>query len=381
MRSSQPRQVALIIETSNQYARGLLEGVRRFVAVRPDWSMYFAEHSRLEIDYSWLEEWEGDGILARIENRECVGIVRRLGLPTVDLSAARLAPELPGVETDDASIASWAIDHFAERGLRNFAFCGDPRFGWSQHRGASYRRLVLERGATPFEYAMTPSGRCSIDRSRLAQWIASLPKPVGVMACYDIAGLEVLEACKIARVAVPDEVAVLGVDNDELIGNLSSPPLSSIEPDARGAGFLAARLLDEMMDGAEVPPEQQLLKPLRVVTRQSSDVLSVEDVLVARSLRFIRQHAHENISTDTVRRHVGLSRGALDRRFLNTIGRTTHAEITRARMTRVTELLSSTDLTLQQISDRLDFTHVEYLSVAFKRHTGKTPSEYRRLAK
>lgn len=372
------RHVALLVETSNAYARGLLAGIRKYVTDRPGWSIYLAEHSRHETDFSWLEGWQGDGVLARIENTETADFIGRLGLPTVDLSAAQLVPELPGVETDDRAIARSAVQHFADRGLTNFAFCGDARFRWSTKRGHWFSAHVLARGSQAHSFEIQPSGMRASDRDRLATWLLRLPKPVGILACYDIAGQEVLEACKIAGLPVPDSVAVLGVDNDELMVNLTAPPLSSIEPDTTRTGYLAASLLDQLMNGHRLEPGLRLIAPVRTVARQSSDILAVDDPLVAKALRFIRDRGHATISVEQVLRHVGLSRRALDYRVHNTVGRTVHGEILRIRMGHVAELLTSTDWTLPQIAERLDFKHAEYMGVAFKKATGKSPGQYRR---
>lgn len=372
------RHVALLVETSNAYARGLLIGIKKYLVEHPGWSIYLGEHGRHETDLSWLDNWRGHGVIARIENEQTAELVRRLGLPAVDLSAARLVSELPCVETDDDMIAQWAVDHFAVRGLRNFAFCGDARFTWSVKRSARFAHHVRERGFEPHEFRIEPSGTLSTDRYAMAEWLRHLPKPIGILACYDIAGQELLEACKLAHLAVPDNVAVIGVDNDELICNLTSPSLSSVQTDATGTGMLAAALLDEMMSGSVLEPRLHLIPPLRVVTRQSSDILSVEDSLVARALQLIRSSADEGVSVSAVERHVALSRRSLDYRFVRILGRTVHEEITRVRMERLAELLITTDWTLQQLAERLSFSHSEYMGVAFKRFTGKSPGEYRR---
>ncbi|MBN9193557.1 DNA-binding transcriptional regulator [Microbacterium sp.] len=375
---SATRHVALLVETSNAYGRGLLLGVRNFLATGPGWSIYLGEHGRHDTDLSWLDSWRGDGVIARIENRQTADHVRRLGVPTVDLSAARLAPEFPGVETDDDVIARWAVDHLSERGLRHFAYCGDSRFAWSVNRGARFAAHVAARQGRSAEFSIEPSGRLASDRIALADWLRALPKPVGILACYDIAGQEVLEACRIAGLEVPDEVAVIGVDNDELMCNLTSPPLSSIQSDAIGAGMLAASMLDDMMNGVELPPELRLMEPLRVVTRQSSDLRSVSDPLVAKAMQLIRDRADEGITVVAVQRAVGLSRRSLDYRFVAMLGRSVHEEITRVRLERVADLLVETDWTLSKIAERLNFSHSEYMGVAFKRVMGRSPGEYRR---
>lgn len=372
------RHIALLIETSNAYARGLIGGIRAYVRAHPGWTLYLAEHSRQETDFSWLDGWQGHGLIARVETVETAALVRRLGLPAVALSAGRFVPELPGAETDDDAIARIAVEHFAERGLREFAFCGDERFEWSRTRGERFAHHVAERGGRAQVFAMQRSGMRSRDRQRLAQWLLGLPKPVGVLACYDIAGQEVLEACTLADIAVPDEVAVLGVDNDELIGTLTSPPLSSIEPDTMRTGYLAAEMLDRMLSGEQVEPGLRHIPPVRVVARQSSEILSVDDPQVVAALRFVRDRAHREVTVAEVLRHVGSSRRALDLRFVRLLGRTVHAEITRARMHQVAEMLAATDLTLPQVAERLAFKHSEYMSVVFKRVTGKSPGQYRR---
>lgn len=371
------RHVALLVETSNSYARGLLVGVKKYLLARPGWSIYLGEHSRHEADVSWLEGWSGDGVIARIETKEIARHVRRLALPTVDLSARRLVPEAPAVETDDDTIGRWAVEHFVERGLEHLAFLADDRFAWSVNRAASFANHARSLGHQSHQFRLRRPGTAGDNRRSLTTWLLGLPKPVGVLACYDIAGQEVLEACKFAGLAVPDSVAVLGVDNDDLICNLTSPPMSSIQPDTTRTGYLAAELLDQMMSGTLVEPTMRLVAPLRIVPRQSSDLLSVDDPLVASALRFIREHAENDISVTTVLRHVGISRRSLDSRFIQHLGRTVHDEILRVRMDRVAELLINTDWTLARIAERLEFAHAEYMGVAFRRQTGRSPGQYR----
>jgi LacI family transcriptional regulator len=368
--------VAVLVEQSNAYARRLAMGIQRYASSR-GWSLYTTEHSRKEVDFSWLRGWKGDGILARIESAEAATFIRGVGLPTVDLSAGRFVPELPGVETDDKVIAEWAARHFAERGLLDLAFVGDPQFAWSNQRGVAFADAALTLGARVRAWFQMTLPRTN-DRTRLVAWLGSLPKPAGVFACYDIAGQEVLEACKTAELHVPSQVAVLGVDNDPFINNLTAPPMSSIEPDAVRTGYRAAEMLDRLMSGELLPGGQELMPPIRLVTRQSTDTRSVPDPLVSLAIKFIHDNSVRDVKTSEVLRHVGSSRRALDMRFTKALGRTIHDEITRARMARVEEMLSSTDLTLQQVSTRLGFAHVEYMGVSFKRHTGKSPGQFRK---
>ncbi|HEY1108871.1 MAG TPA: substrate-binding domain-containing protein, partial [Opitutaceae bacterium] len=211
----------------------------------------------------------------------------------------------------------------------------------------------------------------------LRAWVDALPKPVGIMAAYDIRGQQVLDACRSASLAVPSDVAVIGVDNDALLCDLASPPLTSVIPNAHRAGYEAAALLEKLMAGRKVPATAHLIPPLGVAARQSTDVLAVDDRDVARAVQFIREHACEGINVSDLLRTVPLSRRVLEQRFQKLLGRTPREEILHVRLARVRQLLGETDLPLYLIAERTGFEHVEYLSVVFKRETGQTPSEYR----
>ena len=213
---------------------------------------------------------------------------------------------------------------------------------------------------------------------QLAKWLAGLPKPVGIMACYDIKAQQVLDVCRELDLAVPEQVAVIGADNDHLLCNLSDPPLSSVIPNSRRAGYEAARLLDQMMFGEKVDNNAVLVRPLGIETRQSTDTLAIEDAEIAEALRFIRRHASSGINVGDVLKAVPLSRRVLESRFRKLLGRTPHEEIVRQRIGRVQQLLSETELSLREIADRTGFEHAEYLSVAFKQATGQTPTQFRK---
>ena len=378
-RPGQPPKVALLVETSNAYARGLLAGIEDYLRAHGPWSVYLGERGRGDRPPDWLAKWDGDGIIARVENRRIAGALAALRVPVVDLSAARLLPRAPVVTTDNAAIARLAVQHFMERGFRQFAYCGEAHFAWSVARGEYFSLLVRGHGHTCATYA-PPGPRVSGDAEvdALARWLRALPKPAAVFACYDARGQCVLDACRRAGLAVPEEVAVLGVDNDELLCALTPPPLSSIRLNVQRTGWQAAALLALMMAGGKVPADTQFVPPLGVVTRQSTDVLAVEDPPVARALHYIREHGCEGIGVSDVLRHCPMARRTLEARLKALLGRTPREEIARVQMNRVKELLAGTDLALAEIAGRAGFRHTEYLSVVFKRETGVTPGEYRR---
>jgi LacI family transcriptional regulator len=373
------RRVALLVETSNSYARGILRGIIDYARDHGRWSVYLGEHSRGDQPPAWLERWDGDGVIARIENSRIARAVIRCGRPAVDVSAARLLPDLPWVETDDREIARHAAEHLLERGLRHFGYFGDGRFNWSSWRLGHFRSVLAQHGCECAEYTASRAALRDWEREEdeLVEWLTALPKPVGIMACYDIAGRQVLDACRRAGIRVPDEVAVVGVDNDGLLCELSDPPLSSVQPDTRRTGYWAAALLDRLMRGKRIRRLDHRIRPLGVVTRQSSDVLAVKDADIAEAVRFIRDNACSGISVKDVLQRVPLSRRTLEARFVKAVGRTPHAEVERVRLERAKYLLLETDLPIREIARRTGFRHQEYLSVAFRRYAGMSPTQYR----
>lgn len=373
------KKVALLIETSNAYARGLLHGIMAYIREHRPWSIYLAEHGRGDQPPGWIARWQGDGIIARVENPSMAQALRRLKVPIVDTSAARLMPSLPWFETDDAAIACLAFQHLRDRGFKRFAYCGDPRFNWSNWRREHFERAVSADGGQCFLYKPTrsfsPDDTKQVDD--IARWVKKLPKPVGVMTCYDYRGQQVLDACRQLGVPVPDEVAVVGVDNDELLCELSHPPLSSVVPNTHRTGYEAAALLDEMMSGRKADGITHLIAPLGVATRQSTDVLAIEDRNVALAVHYIRAQACNGINVRDVLKAVPQARRQLEGRFKVLLGRTPHEEIIRVQLNRVQQLLAETDLPLSEVAERAGFAHVEYLSVVFKKKVGMPPSQYR----
>ncbi|WDQ16292.1 AraC family transcriptional regulator [Rhodopirellula sp. P2] len=379
-----PKQkaVALLIETSNAYARGLLGGIASYIHEHDLWSIYLVEQERGAAPPTWLDDWEGDGVIARIENEEIASSIRRLKIPVVDVSAARRIPNIPWLETNDVAIGELAYQHFRERGFENFAFCGESRFNWSVLRRQAFEARVKEDGFECFSFDFDVDDQrpqsLKRERERLAKWVLSLQHPIGVLACYDIMAQKILDVCRLHGIKVPSELALLGVDNDELLCDLCTPPLSSVVPAAHQTGREAAGLLDAMMRGEEVGAEPHLIEPLGVATRQSTDVLAIKDPEIAAAVRFIRDHCCDGINVHDVVKKVPLSRRVFESRFLAMMGRTPHQEITRRRIERVRYLLIETDLTLVQISRRTGFQNHEYMSVAFRRVMGHPPATYRR---
>lgn len=372
-----PCRVGLVIETSNAYSRGLIRGVMGYARARGGWSLWLAESERGHAPPA-LRHWDGDGLIARVENPQVAEAVAAVRKPVVDVSSARLLPDAAWVETDDAAIAEAAFEHLRGLGLMHFGFAGDERFNWSRWRQEHLVRAVTTAG---FDCSVCPP----IDREMWARqrdttagWLAALPRPVGILACYDLRAREVLDACQVAGLRVPDDVAVLGVDNDELLCDLADPPLSSVAPNATRTGAEAAALLDQILTGSSVTPTAHLIPPVGVIHRQSTDILAVDDPDVASAVRFIRANAFRGIGVANILQTVPVSRRVLESRFIKVLGCTPHEEIIRVQLCRAKELLVHTDLPLATIAARVGFAQAGHLSVVFKKATGRSPGEYRR---
>jgi LacI family transcriptional regulator len=299
----------------------------------------------------------------------------------VDVSNRDSPFGLPRITSDDRAIGRLAAVHLLERRFRSFAFCGFEGERWSALRREAFREALAGTG-DPVEVFESPlRGRperpWEDEQERTVHWLESLPKPVGVMACNDLRGFHLLEACQRSGLRVPDEVAVIGVDDSKLLCELCDPPLSSIIPNAEQIGYEAAALLDRLMGGEWVDFEVSTVPPLGVTSRLSTDVLAIDDELFVAAVRFIRAHACFGITMGDVLASVPLSRTTLERRFRKYLGRSPQAEIRAVQLGRARQLLAETDHPMHQIADLVGFEHTEYFHFAFKREFGCTPGEYR----
>lgn len=372
-------QVAMLVDTSRSYGRDIVRGIRRYVAEHGPWSLYLEPRDLRSSFPEWLKNWPGDGILARSVDEKLLRHLKATKLPVIELRTTVLKHPFPFVGMDNSVIGSRVAEHLRNRGFRHFACCLDVSEAFFIERSERFVQAVHEAG---FECPVFQSKRKNWDLHQrdLVEWLKELPKPAGVFAVNDQLGFWVLDAARRAGIAVPEEVAVVGAENDKMLCETASPPLSSLRLRGNAVGYDAARMLDDWMSGKRIPQagERHFHPPGDIVVRQSSDIVAVEDPRIAAALRFIRQNATGEIDVNRVAREAALSRSVLERRMKSLIGRSPGEEIVRLRFAAVEKLLIETDLTLDAIAARCGFNHPQYMAEAFRKRSGMTPGEFRR---
>ncbi|MGO8925893.1 MAG: substrate-binding domain-containing protein [Limisphaerales bacterium] len=386
-RFRQPR-VALLIETSRSYGRDLLVGIARYVRAHRPWDIEFGESNPYDKLPRWFQLWEGDGVLARITTPQIANALAKRNIPVVDLYCGLPSLKVPSMRSDEAAVGRLAAEHLLARSLPHFAFCGFNGTEWSDQRRTSFQQSVAKAGFPCHVYENASSAfqasRINYEEHggkharRLERWLESLPKPIGIMACSDVRGREILNACRRLQLSVPDAVAVIGVDRDEVLCELAHIPLSSVILNSQRIGFEAAALLDRMMAGETAPRETILIEPTGVATRRSTDCFSVADPNLSKALVFIREHVYERINVNVVAAYAGVSRSVLQRRFRAIFHETVHDAIVRLRLKRACELLRLTDMSQMDVAEQSGFKHCEYMGAVFRTRVGKTPAQYRR---
>jgi LacI family transcriptional regulator len=390
--SRTPPRVVLLLESSRASGRALLRGVARYAQLRGPWSFYW-EPAGLNRAWPVLKKAGVDGIILRDVGK--LEEVVASGIPAVVVGHSRTeVPGLVNVVTDSEAIGRMAAEHLLECGLRHFGYCGLARSGiertpWSEQRAQSFAGRLAESGfgVEIFEPAEERKDRNSVpapplvrELEGIARWLKRLPKPVGVMACNDDRGQQVIEACRLAGLAVPDEVAVIGVDNDELICGFSNPPLSSVALNFEKAGYESADALQRMFSGRRPVSRKILVHPTHVVMRHATNILAVDDPLVAGALRVIREQCERPLLVAEVARAVAVSRRVLEKRFRAVLARSILSEIRRARVNRIAQLLAGTTQSIAEIAGQLRFDGPQHIARYFRAEKGLTPREFRRLA-
>lgn len=381
--------VAVLTETTHTAGRNILRGIAQYVREHEPWSIYYAPRSIGQKAPPWLSQWKGDGIIARISSEPIMEELKNLGIPFVDVIGGMADyPGVPRIVASDEGIGRKAATYFMNNGFRHFALLGMRNEIWSAARKIGYFNTLHENGfnvkerllpsfydPASGEYRRRPWEKIE---EELASWAATLETPCAVFCANDDLGRYLTEACRRAGIAIPDELALLGVDNDDLFCELCDPPLSSIDANHFGIGYEAAAMLDHMIQGKKAPNHPTHVPAGEIVVRESADVLAIDDVNLATAVHFIRRHACEGIRVDDVAANAFLSRSVLQRRFKATLGQTVNERILMEKLAHARDLLANTALPIVEVAEKSGFRHQEYMGAAFRKHLGTTPSRFRK---
>jgi LacI family transcriptional regulator len=374
--------VLLLIDTSGALGRSVVRGVGRYALEHGPWSIRFVYRSLDSLPPEWLKEWKGDGIISRTITSKQAKILRETKLPVVELHGDT-KNSLTQIHVDVITEATLAVEHFLNCGLRNFAFFCYGNAWWMDYHRDAFRQVVKDRGFDFHDYSPPPSSRSvptwrESQQAGLIEWLRGLPRPIGIFSPGDIHSAFLMDVCREIDIPVPEEMAILGAGNDTVICETVRPTLSSVDLDARRMGFEAAKLLDQMMTG-KTTKDIILVPSSHVAVRQSTDLMAIEDADVAQAMRMIREYACKGIDIGRVAEEIGLSRRALERRFLKQVGRTPKGEIMRVRIEHAKTLMAQTDQSSESIARKSGFSTLEYFTQVFRRHVGMKPQAYRKM--
>ncbi|MEM7698139.1 MAG: XylR family transcriptional regulator [Verrucomicrobiota bacterium] len=374
-------RVALLVETTRSYTRDLLSGISRYLQSHGPWSTFLELRALDSTPPSWLSDWDGDGILSRTFGDEMAEAIASTGVPAVELRSTTHRFDFPFVGMDNSVIGQRVAEHFIDRGFRRFATYTLDSEEFFRERVTKFVERVEEIGLA-CETLAARSGSAGGDwethQRELVQWLESLPKPIGIFAANDQLGFFLLDACSRAGIAVPEEVAVVGCENEESLCQFARPSLTSIQFDGETVGYEAASLLDQLMAGEEVSRDPVLIPPRGIVIRGSSDEFVIEDPIVLRAVRLIREQATTGLTVAEICDTLRISRSTLERRMKATLRRGAKEELSRVRFREVNRLLRQTDFTIERIAEATGFSHAHYLQSAYRERFGMTPGEARK---
>lgn len=374
------RSILILMHSWVGFIHGVQKGIAQYFNQHPEWmatrqSPFPAQIARLTVD-------SYDGIITYAD-QPYIEALQHLRIPVVNISNGSPGIGLPAVFPDDPMVGRLAAEYLKDLGLPYFAWYGRDDYMYSHQRREAFIHALARHEITVHQYPINPDAPAvselptGIDPNLLG-WLQRLPKPIGIFATTDAWASDLLQVCRFAGIAVPQEICVLGVDNDELLAALSYPPLSSIELPTEAIGFESARLLERLMAGEAAPAQPILLPPVRVVSRQSTNLLAIADTDVATAIRHIRDSVQTGVTVTDLLRLVPMNRRYFERKFKKLLGRTPLQEILRVRVEHAKELLATTDLAISVIAKRSGFSSSEQLATVFRRMTGGTPTLYRR---
>lgn len=374
------KKVLMIVDTSRLTGRDLLSGAERCISNFTQWEVYTLDPNYLTDDFSTevqrLDLGKFDGFF--ICYTENISPILKIQKPKIiHYTPKEILPDTSLIVTSSSKIGTTAAEHFISLGFKNFAYCGFENIVWSDQRHKSFRETLRLNGFADINsFIDTPRRNRDTDRRKLTTWLQRLPKPVCIFACNDDRAIYILEACKSSGINVPEEVAVLGVDNDDLVCNISSPPLSSIALNFKNTGFQAAKHLDLLM-AKKAKNTTIEVDPVEIITRKSTDIFAVDDSQVIAAMVYIRNNYRKPIQVFDVVQATTISRRELEYRFKFEFKKTIKDEINRLRLEQIKKKLIYSREPIYKIANTLEFTDPEHFSRYFTNLAGISPSKFR----
>ncbi|MBK1879061.1 AraC family transcriptional regulator [Pelagicoccus mobilis] len=378
------KQIAILIETSSGWGRRLIEGILSEANKHHRWHNWVSPEKPEHGSFFLPKSWEGDGIIAMLDSRKTARRLERYGVPIVDVSDIMVPDQPhPQVMTDHMETARLALEHLLAKGFKRFGYVGATMRPGVREQHQAFRRVARSLGIKHELLSMQPdysSLESWQDWSQsVVDWLNEQPKPIAVVTWNAPIGREVIDACRMAGILVPHEVAVIASNTDDLLDNACDPRLTAVEDAGIQIGKLAASYLDKLMEGETDLPSLAKVKPTRVILGGSTDTLAVDDPQLEQALRYIDEHAlEEGINVSKILKHVPMARRALEMKFNQALGHSPGEEIRRRKLSKAKDLLVETKHTMYEIAEICGYSSYTYLHKAFKKATDLSPSQYRR---
>lgn len=376
------KQIAVLVETDSSAGCRIIRGISNYAERHGRWHLLLDPRDH-EHRSALPDGWQGHGIIARITSQKQLEQLQSRRLPLVNVDDVIEPQEgLASVITDENALAEMALSHLLDRGFRQFAYFAPPSLDYSKRRSSAFSQKVQEAG---YECAVYKPGYRAGRRlswaerlKRVDRWIRSLPQPIGVLAVDANRARQLAEICHLSGIRVPDDVAVLAGSLDELLCDVCTPPLSAVNVASERIGHDAAQLLDLMIAGHAEPAAPIEIPPRGVQSRQSTDLLAIDDEEIVDALRYIRHHACRGIIVEDILRQVPISRRSLEIQFRKYLGRSPAREIRRVQLEKSRDLLGRRELSITEVALACGFANATRFGVAFKKDTGKTPHSFRK---
>ncbi len=382
-------RLILLTDFTEAFAHNLLRGILEYSRGREPWVV-----CRMPPSYKhtygipgvlkWAKKWEADTIIAQFDDNDEVELFRQNGIVALAQDFKSRFTTIPNITSEYQRTGQIAADFFLQKGFRNFAFYGYKDVVWSEERCMGFRDRIAEKGfgGSFFEYQKQPLENLWYYESEpLVNWIKSLPHPVALMACDDTQGNKIMEVCQILGIKIPEEIAVLGVDNDEIICSLSEPPLSSVSLNIVKGGYEAAQLIDKLKKDRDAVYEDVIIQPITIVNRLSTDIYATDNPAILTALKYIHQNLANSISVKDIVKQVPLSRRLLEIRFRQATGQSIYQYMSDLRIERFSQLLLASDAPIADLAMEVGFPDSKNLARQFKVWKGCTPLEYRKKNK